>query len=139
MWNSKHQFNGSNRNWNSNVVLTSNEWSYPVTKFHTLITSQLRWKKNFITLITHTVFTENKEAREGLFSCLVHTYGLGFFTRTCVYKTNAGISTWIFKPVTEKHAGITEVVRCMSARALALSTYTHYIHSLGESIGSLSG
>lgn len=96
-------------------------------------------KKNFITLITHTVFTENKEAREGLFSCLVHTYGLGFFTRTCVYKTNAGISTWIFKPVTEKHAGITEVVRCMSARALALSTYTHYIHSLGESIGSLSG
>ena len=81
-------------------------------------------KKNFITIITHTVFTENKEAREGLFSCLVHTYGLGFFTRTCVYKTNAGISTWIFKPVTEKHAGITEVVRCM--RALALSTYTHY-------------
>ena len=87
-------------------------------------------KKKIITIITHTVFTENKEAREGLFSCLVHTYGLGFFTRTCVYKTNAGISTWIFKPVTEKHAGITEVVRCMSARALALSTYTHYIAGL---------
>ena len=82
-------------------------------------------KKTFITIITHTIFTENKEAREGLFSCLVHTYGLGFFTRTCVYKTNAGISTWIFKPVTEKHAGITEVVRCM--RALALSTYTNCI------------
>ena len=94
-------------------------------------------KKNFITLITHTVFTENKEAREGLFSCLVHTYGLGFFTRTCVYKTNAGISTWIFKPVTEKHAGITEVVRCMRARAGTVDLYT--LHSLGESIGSLSG
>ena len=134
MWSSKHQFNDYNRNRNLNFSLTSKKWSYPVTKFHTLITSQLRWKKNFITLITHTVFTENKEAREGLFSCLVHTYGLGFFTRTCVYKTNAGISTWIFKPVTEKHAGITEVVRCM--RACCVDLYK--LHSLGESIGSLS-
>ena len=86
-------------------------------------------KKHFITIITHTIFTENnKEAREGLFSCLVHTYGLGFFTRTCVYKTNAGISTWIFKPVTEKHAGITEVVRCMRARWHCRPIHsTHYI------------
>ena len=93
-------------------------------------------KKNFITIITHTVFTENKEAREGLFSCLVHTYGLGFFTRTCVYKTNAGISTWIFKPVTEKHAGITEVVRCMRARWHCRPIHTTK-QGLGESIGSL--